>query len=304
MTQFAQMITRFFPLVALFFVGIAWFVPEPLVALKPSIIYLLGLIMFGMGISLTIDDFKRAITNRKALAFGTGMQFLLMPLLAFILAVVFKLPEMLFIGMILVGTSPGGTASNVMCYLAKGDVALSITLTAISTLIAIVATPLLTELYAGQTVDVPMTKMLVDIAKIIVLPVGVGLLLNTFFSARLKTVQQIFPAISVIAISLIIGIVVALNHERIGSLSMVLFIAVILHNLIGLLGTYWLSGLFGWDIRTRKTLAIEVGMQNSGLAVFMGVKYFAPLSALPGAIFSIWHNLSGSIFASYMRNKQ
>lgn len=304
MTQFAQMITRFFPLVALFFVGIAWFVPEPLVALKPSIIYLLGLIMFGMGISLTIDDFKRAITNRKALAFGTGMQFLLMPLLAFILAVVFKLPEMLFIGMILVGTSPGGTASNVMCYLAKGDVALSITLTAISTLIAIVATPLLTELYAGQTVDVPMIKMLVDIAKIIVLPVGVGLLLNTFFSARLKTVQQIFPAISVIAISLIIGIVVALNHERIGSLSMVLFIAVILHNLIGLLGTYWLSGLFGWDIRTRKTLAIEVGMQNSGLAVFMGVKYFAPLSALPGAIFSIWHNLSGSIFASYMRNKQ
>lgn len=304
MPQLAQLITRFFPVVALLFVAIAWFAPEPLAALKPSIIYLLGLIMFGMGISLTLADFKRAITNRKALLFGTGMQFLLMPLLAFVLAVAFKLPEMLFIGMILVGTSPGGTASNVMCYLAKGDVALSITLTAVSTLLAIVATPLLTELYAGQTVDVPVTKMLVDIAKIIVFPVGLGLLINTLFGERLKTAKQVFPAISVLAISLIIGIVVALNHDRIGSLSIVLFTAVILHNLIGLLGTYWLSGIFGWDIRTRKTLAIEVGMQNSGLAVFMGLKYFAPLSALPGAIFSIWHNLSGSLFASYMQNKK
>lgn len=303
MTQFAPIITRYFPWLALIFVGLAWLAPEPFVTLKPGIIYLLGVIMFGMGISLTIDDFKRAVINRKALAFGTGMQFLLMPLLAFLLAIVLKLPEMLFIGMILVGTSPGGTASNVMCYLAKGDVALSITLTAISTVIAIVATPLLTELYAGQTVDVPVSKMLVDIAKIIVLPVGLGLLLNTFFGERLKTVQQVFPALSVIAISVIIGIVVALNHERLGELSIVLFIAVILHNLIGLLGAYWLSGLFGWDRKTRKTLAIEVGMQNSGLAVFMGLNYFAPLSALPGALFSIWHNLSGALFASYMRNK-
>ena len=304
MTALAQMTIRLFPLVALLFVAIAWFFPEPLIALKPSIIYLLGLIMFGMGISLTVDDFKRALTNRQALMFGTGMQFLLMPLLAFVLSIVFKLPEMLFIGMILVGTSPGGTASNVMCYLAKGDVALSITLTAISTLLAIVATPLLTEFYAGQTVDVPVSKMLLDIAKIIVLPVGVGLLLNTIFGGRLNAVKQVFPAISVIAISLIIGIVVALNHDRIGSLSVVLFAAVILHNLIGLLGTYYLSGFFGWDIKIRKTLAIEVGMQNSGLAVFMGLKYFAALSALPGAIFSIWHNLSGSLFASFMRNKQ
>jgi BASS family bile acid:Na+ symporter len=207
------------------------------------------------------------------------------------------------IGMILVGASPGGTASNVICYLAKGDVALSITLTTVSTLLAVIATPLLTLLYAGKAIDIPALKMLKDILLMIVIPVLGGVMINTLLGSHIQKIKQALPMISMIAILFIIGIVIALNHDRIGDIGKLLLLAVALHNGLGLMIGYLIPRALGKDRRTARTLAIEIGMQNSGLAVALAVKYFSPVSALPGALFSIWHNLSGSLLASYWRRR-
>ena len=207
-------ITALFPLWALLGVLLAWQVPWMLLPLKPAIVPLLGLVMFGMGVTLTGRDFLAVLQHPFPVVLGVTLQFLLMPLVAWGLAELAALPAQLAIGLILVGCSPGGTASNVICYLAKGDVALSITLTLVSTLLAIVATPLLTLLYAGETVPVPVGAMLLTILKVILVPVLAGMLVNHFFHRSLTTVRDIFPVISVAAIVLIIAIIVALNQAR------------------------------------------------------------------------------------------
>jgi BASS family bile acid:Na+ symporter len=213
------------------------------------------------------------------------------------------LPSQLAVGLILVGCSPGGTASNVICYLAKGDVALSITLTMASTLLAVVATPLLTLLYAGETVPVPALDILVTVFKIIFLPVVLGVMANHYFHHALSPLHRVFPLLSVSSIVLIIMIIVALNHDSLANFATIVAAVVILHNAIGLFGGYWLPRWLGRDRRECRTLAIEVGMQNSGLAVALAVKYFSASAALPGALFSIWHNLSGSLLAGIWRRQ-
>jgi bile acid:Na+ symporter, BASS family len=187
----------------------------------------------------------------------------------------------------------------VVCYLARGDVALSIALTTVSTLLAILTTPLLTWLYVGERVPVPVQSMLWSIFKIVLLPVSVGVLANSLAGRYLRPIKQVFPLLSVAAIVFIIAIVVALNRDNLGTMGWVVVLAVLLHNAGGLTAGYALARLLGWDERTARTLAIEVGMQNSGLAVTLAVKYFAPAAALPGALFSIWHNLTGSLLASF-----
>jgi BASS family bile acid:Na+ symporter len=187
----------------------------------------------------------------------------------------------------------------VICYLARGDVALSITLTATATLVAVIATPLLTLVYAGQAVPVPALDMLFSIVRIILLPVTLGVLANHFLHRPLAHVRDMFPLVSVFAIVLIIAIIVALNHAQLANLAAGLTATVMLHNILGLLGGYWIARCLGRDERECRTLAIEVGMQNSGLAVALAVKYFSASAALPGALFSIWHNLSGSMLAGY-----
>lgn len=196
------------------------------------------------------------------------------------------------------GACPGGTASNVVCYLAGGDVALSITMTVCSTLLAIVLTPLLTWLYVGQAVSVPVLKMLVSIFKIVLLPVGVGVLLNTVFTGYVRKIRHLFPMVSVLAIVFIIAIVVAINRRNIAVTGWSVALAVAIHNLAGLSAGYGAARLLGWEERICRTIAIEVGMQNSGLAVALAMKYFSAAAALPGALFSIWHNLSGSMLAA------
>jgi len=198
-----------------------------------------------------------------------------------------------------VGACPGGTASNVVCYLARGDVALSISLTTISTLLAIVATPLLTWFYVGQQVPVPVAQMLWSVFKIVLLPVSLGVAVNTLARERLAVVKPLFPLVSVAAIVVIIAIVVALNVGNLATMGVTVAVAVMLHNTAGLLGGYWIARLLGCDNRTSRTLSIEVGMQNSGLGVALAVKYFSAAAAVPGALFSIWHNLSGALMASY-----
>ncbi len=260
--------------------------------------------MFGMGITLTWQSFKQVLKRPGMIGLGVLLQYLLMPLLAWLIAQRLGLPPYLLAGMVLVGACPGGTASNVVCYLARGDVALSITLTTVSTLLAIVATPLLTWLYVGQKVPVPVESMLLSIFKIVLLPVALGVVVNSLFGNRLKAVKHLFPLLSVLAIVVIIAIIVALNRSNLSSMGMGVALAVVLHNLSGLLFGYWIPRLMGQDQRTCRTLAIEVGMQNSGLGVALAVKYFSAAAALPGALFSIWHNLSGSMLAGYWSRRQ
>ena len=290
-------ITALFPLWALLGVLMAWLVPDMLVPMKTAIVPLLGLVMFAMGVTLTGTDFMTVLRRPFSVALGVALQFLLMPLVAWGLVKLAGLPPQLAIGLILVGCSPGGTASNVICYLAKGDVALSITLTTVSTLLAIIATPLLTLLYAGETVPVPASGMLLTILKVILVPVLLGVLVNQYLHRPLMAVRDVFPVVSMLAIVLIIAIIVALNHAQLEGLVAEIALLVVLHNLIGIAGGYWVPRWLGRDVRECRTLAIEVGMQNSGLAVALAVKYFSATAALPGALFSIWHNLSGSLLA-------
>ncbi|MEO1889531.1 MAG: bile acid:sodium symporter family protein [Cycloclasticus sp.] len=295
--------TRLFPFWAILFSALAYAVPSLFVPLKPSLFFLLGLVMFGMGISLKASDFLHIIKSPKPIVLGLLLQFLCMPFFAWAISSWLQLPLMLAAGMMLVGASPGGTASNVICYLAKGNVALSITITTASTLLAVIATPLISLLYLGKQVDVPVMKMLIDIVNIIILPVTAGVIINQFFGRFLTSTRHVFPLISVFSIVLIIAIIVALNQSRLGSIGLVLIAAVALHNACGLFVGYWVPRAFGMDKKTSKTLAIEVGMQNSGLAVALAVKYFAPAAALPGAVFSLWHNLTGSLLAALWSKK-
>jgi len=226
-----------------------------------------------------------------------------MPLAAFVISRLLNFSTELLVGMILVGAVSGGTASNVIAFLAKADVALSITMTVVSTLLSIVITPYLTLLYVGQTVPVPVFSMLLSTMKIVLLPVLLGLVLNHFFHKHIAKREELFALLSIGSIIFIIAIVIGLNQERISSIAISMFVGIILHNLIGLSGGYYISKLLGYEHKVCKTVAIEVGMQNSGLAVALATKYFTPLSALPGAIFSIWHNISGSIIAGYWSKK-
>lgn len=296
-------ITRLFPLWAVAGVLLALVVPDLLAPLKPAIVPLLGLVMFGMGITLTGQHFLAVLRRPFPVLLGVSLQFLVMPLAAWLIAVLLGLPPQPAAGLILLGSCPGGTASNVICYLARGDVALSISLTAVSTLLAVVATPLLTLLYAGQSVPVPVLDMLLSIFRIIFLPVMLGVAVNHFMHDRLAPVRGVFPVISVLAIVVIIAIIVALNHDQLQFMAGGVAVAVIAHNLFGLLAGYWLPRWLGREPRECRTLAIEVGMQNSGLAVALAVKYFSAAAALPGALFSIWHNLSGSFLAGYWRRR-
>lgn len=293
----------FFPLWAILLSAIGYYSPHLFTSLKPSVIYLLAIVMLGMGITLKPADFMQLSHIKKIILAGLILQFTFMPLLAWLIGLFLNLSIPLLSGMVLVGTCPGGTASNVICYLAKGNVALSIALTSLSTLLAVIATPILTWLYLGQTIDVPVLSMMLTVFKIIVLPVCIGVLINNLYGERLTPIKRIFPTISILAICLIIAIIVASNQQKLHSIAAIVVIAVVLHNLAGLMSGYFISYWLGYSKDVRKTLAIEVGMQNSGLAVALATEYFKPLAALPGAIFSIWHNLSGSLLAA-MWSKQ
>lgn len=289
--------TTYFPVGAVVITGFAIMFPDVLIPLRPAIVPLLGVVMFGMGMTLFFEDFKRVFLQPRVIVLGFLLQYLLMPFIAWLLSRLLHLPLPLMAGMVLVGSCPGGTASNVICYLAKGDVALSITLTSINTILAVLMTPLLTWLYIGQKVPVPVFAMMISILKIIIIPVILGLLVNQWLGKSLGKIKRSFPLVSTLAIILIIGIIMASNHTELSKLALPVIIAVILHNGFGLAGGFLIPRILGFDERTCRTLSIEVGMQNSGLGVALADKYFSVMAALPGAIFSVWHNISGAVLA-------
>lgn len=260
---------------------------------------LLSIVMFGMGLTLHASDFSYVLQMPKLVFAGITLQYTIMPLTAVVLSNIMGLDPLLTAGMILVGTCPGGTASNVICYLARGNVALSITLTAISTFLAVILTPALTYELVSASIEVPVRDMLLSILIMVIIPVSTGVLLNHIAGSKLKSVSAVFPLLSVLAIVFIIAIIVALNAGNFQQIGLMVVIAVILHNGAGLLLGYYTSRLLGYSPTECRTLAIEVGMQNSGLAVALAIKYFSAAAALPGALFSIWHNLSGSLLAGF-----
>ncbi len=292
-------VTLLFPLWALLTSAAAFIYPDGFIPLKPAILPLLSVVMFGMGVTLTLAQFGEVLRQPRLVGLGVILQFGVMPLAAWIIGQALGLAPALLVGLVLVGTCPGGTASNVICYLARGDLALSITLTAISPLLAVLLTLTLTWVYAGERVPVPALEMLLSIAKVVLVPVALGVLLNHWMGPKIRAVQGVFPLISVAAIVLIIAIIVALNQGNLGTVGPAVAAAVVLHNGAGLAAGYWITRMLGYDEVRARTLAIEVGMQNSGLAVALAVKYFSPAAALPGALFSIWHNLSGSALAAW-----
>jgi len=293
-----------FPLGAIAVSIFAVFFPNNLSQMGDAIVPLLGIVMFGMGMTLTFDDFKRVFTKPKLIGLGVSLQYILMPLIAWLLSLILQLPLPLMAGLVLVGSCPGGTASNVICFLARGDVALSITLTSVATLLAVIFTPIMTWLYIGQKIPVSIIAMMISIFKIIIIPVSLGVLSNIYFGDTLVRLKRTFPFVSVLAIIIIIGIIVARNQPQLPQLAVPVILAVILHNSFGLLSGYLLPKFLGFDKKICRTMAIEIGMQNSGLGVLLADKYFMATAALPGAIFSIWHNISGAFLAAFWsRNK-
>lgn len=296
-------VTRLFPIWAVLGSLLAYFSPTVFTWIKPYINYLLMLVMFTMGVTLRLDDFRRVLSKPAPVAAGICIHYLVMPLAAFLLAKLFQMPPDLAAGMVLVGAVASGTASNVITYLAKGDLALSVTLSAISTLIGVFATPLLTRLYVDTSISVPVFSMLMSILEIVIVPIALGLLVNHFCNRTVKNVEPYLPLMSMICILIILSTVVALSQQNIASVGLIIAVGVVLHNAIGLTAGYWGGKLLGFDERTCRTLSIEVGMQNSGLAVSLSTTYFTPLAALPGALFSVWHNISGSLLAGYWSDK-
>ncbi len=292
-------LTQLFPLWAIIISLLAWQYPQLFSSYKPWIVPLLSVVMFGMGLTLHLSDFSYVLQMPRLIFAGIVLQYTIMPLTAIMFSNIMGLDPVLTAGMVLVGTCPGGTASNVICYLARGNVALSITLTAISTLLAVILTPALTAELVSKSIDVPVLDMLLSILYMVIIPVSAGILLNHVAGRILKPVRVVFPLVSVIAIVFIIAIIVSLNAGNVQQIGSAVLIAVILHNSAGLFLGYFTSRLLGYSPTECRTLAIEVGMQNSGLAVALAMKYFTATAALPGAIFSIWHNISGSILAGF-----
>jgi BASS family bile acid:Na+ symporter len=288
---------RWFPFWALMGSGLAYLWPESFAAAEVAIVPLLGIVMFGMGMTLSGRDFMAVVRRPGIVALGVTLQFFVMPLTGWLLATAAGLAGGLVAGVVLLGSCPGGTASNVMCYLARGDVALSITLTAVSTLLAVVATPVLTWLYVGERIEVPVFALLQSTAKIVLVPVVLGVTVNRLLAGRLARLQSALPLISTLAIVVIIAIIVGTNHGSMREIGLGLVAVVILHNLAGLATGYYLPRMLRRNEAECRTLAIEVGMQNSGLAVALATGHLSALAAVPGALFSIWHNLSGSILA-------
>ncbi|GED24825.1 sodium transporter [Brevibacillus agri] len=293
-----------FSLWVILFAILGFFMPEAFVGGKGYISFLLGSIMFGMGLTLSSEDFREVFRRPVDVLIGVVGHYLIMPSLAFILAVTLQLPPDIAVGVILVGCCPSGTASNVMTYLSKGDVALGVSIAAVSTLIAPIATPALISLLAGKWMAIDAKSLFLDIVLVVIVPIVLGVIVKAFFGKQAEASAKALPLVSTIAIVLIVAIVVALNKGKIVETGMMIFAVVILHNVLGYLLGYFFAKLFGLNLAKRKAVTLETGMQNSGLGAALAAAHFNPLAAVPSAIFSVWHNLSGSVLATYFAKKE
>lgn len=306
MKKICNYISKYMGVLVLATAVLALMFPELLRHIRPTTInYLLGLVMFGMGLTLNLKDFKIVFSRPKDVIIGCLAQFTVMPLLAWLLTRLFSLDEALALGVVLVGCCPGGTASNVITYLAKGDLALSVGMTGVSTLLAPFLTPLLTWALAGKSINVDMVSMFLSILWVVILPIVVGLIVKGMWPQFTDKATDYLPAFSSVAIAFIVAIVISATADRLLAGGLLIVVVVMLHNICGF-GIGYLTGrLLGLQEAKKRAISIEVGMQNSGLASSLATIHFAayPLAAIPGAIFSVWHNISGAAIAYLYRKK-
>jgi len=296
--------TRFLVIWVITAVVIAYFFPNYFVGLKLYTDWLFALTMFGIGAVLSPKDFQPIFKKPQKVLLGTLAQFGIMPLLGFLVAKSLNLPKDLALGVILAGAVPGAMASNVITYLAKADVALSIAFTTMSTFLSPVLTPTFTYLFARSFIRIDFWAMFFSIIKMVVLPVISGLVVKHYFGQKLERVVKVFPAMSALFIAFICGLVAALNKDYLASLTLLIFLAVFLHNFFGLFFGYLAGILYRFNRKERRTLAIEVGMQNAGLGAILALKHFSSKSAIPNALFATWCIITASILAEYWSRKE
>lgn len=288
-----------FALWVLLLAGLALYSPDLFTWIGPYVSLLLGIVMFGMGMTLSVGDFKLVLKEPKGVIIGVLAQFIIMPSLAYVLAKVLHLSPEVAVGVILVGSCPGGTASNVMTFLSKGNTALSVTITSITTLLAPILTPAIIYFLASEWLNVSAGDMFLSVVKMVLIPIILGIIVKLIFKNKTNAVNGAMPIVSVVAIVAIVAAVVSGSRDKILDTGLLIFAVVILHNSLGLLLGFFVSKLLKLNYEDQKAVSIEVGMQNSGLGAALAMAHFSPLAAVPSAIFSVWHNISGPILASY-----
>ena len=297
--RLSVVLTRFMGVIIIAFSALALWQPWIFSWVAPHISAMLGIIMLGMGMTLHWQDFSHVLRHPRDLVLGLVVQFGCLPLLAFALCHVFALPPELAMGMILVGTAPGGTASNVLTFIARGDVAFSVAMTAAATLVSLLLTPPLTWLLGGVWVPVDMGGLFWSIVKIVLVPVLLGLLLHHFQRGLVDRLMPFLPLASALVITLVIAGIIAVNAQNILSAGPAIFAAVIAHNLLGLAVGWFAACRLRFAPPRRRALAIEIGTQNSGLATALALAHFTPAAAIAGALFSVWQNISGALLSNF-----
>lgn len=301
--KMGMFVKKYMSLMVLIAAIIAYFKQEVFLWVVPNMNTMLGFIMFGMGMTLKKDDFTLILKRPKDVIFGTLAQYIIMPLGAFLVAKAFNLPGELAVGLILLGACPGGVTSNVMSFIAKGDVALSVTFTSISTLLAPIVTPAFILLFAGQWVQINALGMFISITKVVIVPIILGGICHRFFSRFTEKAIRVLPSISGLAMVLLVGGIVSANADKLTYSVIIVAFAVIVHNILGYIGGYITASKIGFDEEKRRVLSIETGMKNATLATTLAMAHFAPQAAIAPAIAGIWHAFSVSVLANYWGNK-
>lgn len=290
-----------FALWVLLFAVLAFLAPQWFRLLAPAIVPMLGIVMFGMGLTLKLEDFAEVARHPWRVCLGVVAHFVIMPGVAWLLCQLLQLPPEIAVGVILVGCCPSGTASNVMTWLARGDLALSVAIAAVTTLLAPLLTPALIWLLASAWLPVSFAELFWSILQVVLLPIALGVVAQRLFGARVGKVVEALPLVSVVCIVVIVAAVVAASQAKIAESGLLIMAVVILHNSFGFLLGYLAGRVFGLPLAQRKSLALEVGMQNSGLGAALASAHFSPLAAVPSALFSVWHNISGATLSSWFR---
>lgn len=298
-----KIVSQNMSLLVIIFAAVAFFIPITFTWVVPKITILLGVIMFGMGMTLKFDDFRVILQRPRDVLAGVAAQFVIMPCIAWVLVKIFNLPPELALGVILVGACPGGTASNVITYLSKGDVALSVSMTMTTTLLSPIVTPAFMLLFAGQWIEISFVTMMMSIVQVVVLPIFFGIAINSLFGDFVKKFIKYLPTVSIIAILLIVGGVVSINAVKLLDTALIIGVAVILHNLCGYALGYSVARILKMNLSKAKAISVEVGMQNSGLATSLAIMHFGAAAAIPAVFFSVWHNISGSLIAMYFSKR-
>ncbi|SMO97791.1 bile acid:sodium symporter family protein [Paracoccus laeviglucosivorans] len=296
----SNFVGKTFAIWVILFAVLGFVMPDTFKQLTPWIVPLLGIIMFGMGLTISGRDFQEVARRPLDVGLGVLAQFIIMPLLAVALTKLIPMPPEVAAGVILVGCCPGGTSSNVMTYLAKGDVALSVACTSVTTLLAPIVTPFLVLMLASEYLPVDAWAMFVSIVKVVLLPLALGFAAQKLLPGFVRAAVPALPLVSVTGIVLIVAAVVGASKGAIAQSGLLIFAVVVLHNGLGYLIGYLAARAGGLSLAKRKAIAIEVGMQNSGLGAALATAYFSPLAAVPSAIFSVWHNISGALTANWM----